>query len=180
MRAGYVPLILLSAAIWCAAQETQINADSLVIVLKDGHEKNYSSNELKSIDFKDGSMVLTRNGRQEKISVADVVRIDLHSRTASTGRNRFVGKWKVGVGSGGATFFITLDRNGQAKKSMGASHGTWEVVNGEARISWDDGWHDIIRKVGDKHEKVAFEPGKSFDAEPSNVTNATNTTAQPI
>jgi hypothetical protein len=91
-----------------------------------------------------------------------------------------VGKWKVGVGSGGATFFITLDRNGQAKKSMGASHGTWEVVNGEARISWDDGWHDIIRKVGDKHEKVAFEPGKSFDAEPSNVTNATNTTAQPI
>ena len=180
MHAGYVPLILLSAAISCAAQGAQTNVDSLVIVLKDGHEKNYAVSELKRIDFKNGSMVLTRDGRQEKIIVADVARIDFNSKPASAGRSRFVGKWKVGVGSGSGTFFIMLDRNGQAKKSMGASHGTWEVANGEARISWDDGWHDIIRKVGDKHEKVAFEPGKSFDAEPSNVTNATNTTAQPI
>ena len=123
-------------------------------------------------------MVLTRNGRQEKIVIADVSRINLNSRRASGGRNKFVGKWKFGVGSGAGTFFITLDRNGQSKKSMGASHGMWEIVNGEGRISWDDGWHDIIRNAGDKH--VAFEPGKSLDGEPSNVTNATNTTPQPI
>jgi hypothetical protein len=180
MRSVYLMVMVLGVAALCSAQEAQSNPDSLLILLKDGQEKNYSVNELTRIDFKDGSMVLTRNGRQETISVADVARIDFHDRPASAGRNRFVGKWKVGVGSGRATFFITLDRNGQAKKSMGASHGTWEVVNGEARISWDDGWHDIIRKAGDKHEKVAFEPGKSLDGEPANVTNATNTTAQPI
>jgi hypothetical protein len=54
------------------------------------------------------------------------------------------------------------------------------VVNGEAEISWDDGWHDAIRKVGTKHEKFAFEPGKSFSDSPSNVTNATNTQPNPI
>ena len=53
-------------------------------------------------------------------------------------------------------------------------------MNGEARISWDDGWHDAIRKAGSKHEKVAFEPGRSFTDEPSNVTDAKNTNPQPI
>lgn len=46
-------------------------------------------------------------------------------------------------------------------------------MDGEAHISWDDGWHDVIRKVGGgKHEKLAFEPGKSFSDEPSNVDYA--------
>jgi hypothetical protein len=54
------------------------------------------------------------------------------------------------------------------------------VVDGEARISWDDGWHDAIRKVGTTHEKRAYEPGKSFDDQPSNVTAARNTQARPI
>jgi hypothetical protein len=54
------------------------------------------------------------------------------------------------------------------------------VVNGEARISWDDGWHDVIRKVGAKHEKVAYEPGKSYDDKPANVTEARNTQPKPI
>jgi hypothetical protein len=54
------------------------------------------------------------------------------------------------------------------------------VVDGEARIAWDDGWHDAIRKVGTKHEKVAFEPGKTFSDEPSNITDAVNTSPEPI
>ena len=53
-------------------------------------------------------------------------------------------------------------------------------MDGEARIAWDDGWHDVIRKVGTKHEKVAFEPGKSLSETPNNVTNAVNTSAKPI
>ena len=100
---------------------------------------------------------------------------------ASPSRKHFIGKWEVGEGNGmGATFFITLEENGEARKSIGASHGTWEMVNGEARISWDDGWHDAIRKVGMKHEKFAYEPGKSFDDDPSNVTDARNTSPTPI
>ena len=76
--------------------------------------------------------------------------------------------------------FITLDADGDARKSIGPSHGTWTLVDGEARINWDDGWHDVIRKVGSKHEKRAYEPGKSFDGTPSNVTAARNTQPKPI
>jgi hypothetical protein len=54
------------------------------------------------------------------------------------------------------------------------------VEHGEARISWDDGWHDVIRKAGSKHEKVAFAPGKNFDAEPDNITDAQNTNSEPL
>lgn len=180
MRSVYLALILSVAAL-CSAQEAQSTSGSLVIILKDGHEKSYALSGLKRIDFNNGSMVLSLNGRQETIGMSQVARMDFgDSRPAAAGRNRFVGKWKVGVGAGNGTFFITLDRDGQARKTMGGSHGTWEVVNGEAQISWDDGWHDIIRKVGDKHEKVAFEPGKSLDSEPSNVANAVNTNPQPI
>ena len=85
-----------------------------------------------------------------------------------------------GQGSGGGKFFITLEANGDATKSIGANHGSWTLVDGEARITWDDGWHDMIRKVGTRHEKVAFEPGKSFDDAPSNVTAARNTDPRPI
>src|SRR5580692_6988443 len=92
---------------------------------------------------------------------------------------RFVGKWELGEGNGG-NFYATLDADGEAHKSKGSSHGTWTVVGGEARISWDDGWHDAIRKVDGKYEKFAYEPGKSFDDTPSNVTAARNTQAKPI
>jgi hypothetical protein len=53
-------------------------------------------------------------------------------------------------------------------------------VDGEARIAWDDGWHDVIRKVGTTHEKLAYEPGKSLDDQSSNVTAARNTQPKPI
>ena len=74
----------------------------------------------------------------------------------------------------GGHFFITLDPSGDAKKTMGAAHGTWTVVGNEARINWDDGWHDAIRKVGRTYEKFAFAPEKSFNDSPSNVTDAQN------
>jgi len=174
-RFGFITVALLGAAALCFAQGAK--PDSLVVVLKDGHQKSFPMGEVNRIDFKDGSMVLTRAGRQETLKMTEVVRIDFgSSEPFSAGRQHFVGKWEVGVGVGRRKFFITLKPDGQARKSMGGSHGTWLV----ARISWVDGWHDIIRKVGEKHEKLAFEPGRSLDAEPSNVTDARNTTAQPI
>lgn len=115
--------------------------------------------------------------------IANVARIEFSSEAKELpfGRNRFVGKWEVGVGAFGAGhFFITLEPNGEARKTLGSSHGTWAVVDGEARINWDDGWHDAIRKVGSKYEKRAYEHGKTFSDEPSNVTEAKNTTAEPI
>jgi hypothetical protein len=126
--------------------------------------------------------IVFKDGRQRSFPLADIARIDFSSpaTTASTsGRNRFLGKWRVGDGAGGH-FYITLTADGQAKKTIGAGHGTWTVINGEARISWDDGWHDAIRKAGDGFEKAAFEPGKSFTEDPSNVTDAKNAEAKPI
>lgn len=180
-RIGFMTFALLGAVALCSAQEPQAKHDSLIVVLKDGHQRTFPTAEVNRIDFRNGAMLLTRSGHQETINMADVVRIDFgSSEPFSLGRNHFVGRWEVGSGVGRGKFFITLKPDGEARKTMGGSHGTWAVVNGEARISWDDGWHDVIRKVGEKHEKRAFEPGRSVDADPSNVTDARNTTAQPI
>jgi len=128
-----------------AAQDESAAASSIVIVFKDGH--------------------------QETFSMSDIARIDFKTAAASLGPDEFMGKWEAGDGSGG-TFFITLESNGDANKTIGASHGIWTVVGEEARISWDDGWHDALRKIGEKHEKFAFAPGSTFSQKPENVTAA--------
>jgi hypothetical protein len=125
-------------------------------------------------------VIVFKDGHQQTFSMADIARIEFRGAAtqATTGRGRFLGKWRVGDGAGGH-FFVTLEPSGEASKSIGAAHGTWTVVDGEARISWDDGWHDAIRKVGDKYQKVAFSPEKSFGDSPSNVADAQNTSPQP-
>jgi hypothetical protein len=138
--------------------------------------------EIERIDFKAPGLIVYKDGHQEKFAASDIARIEFGNSAASEmmpGRGQVVGKWEVGQGNG-STFFITLDADGEAKKTLGSSHGTWTLVDGEARISWDDGWHDAIRKVGTKHEKLAYEPGKSFDDTPTNVTAARNTQPKPI
>jgi hypothetical protein len=139
-------VILAGTAIPLAtAQEPQASPASIVIVFKDGH--------------------------QETFSMSDIERIDFKTTAATIGNDDFLGKWEAGDGSGG-TFVISLESNGEASKSIGASHGIWTVVGDEARISWDDGWHDALRKIGDKHEKFAFAPGTTFSQKPENVTAA--------
>lgn len=132
-------------------------------------------------DEQNALVIIFKDGRQQTFSMADVARIEFRTpgNTSLAGRGRFLGKWRVGDGAGGH-FFITLEPSGVASKTLGASHGTWTIVNGEARISWDDGWHDAIRRVGDKYEKAAFEPGKTFSDSPSNVASAENTSPQPM
>jgi hypothetical protein len=153
MRNARTPLwalliLVLSAPTVFSNPEPKNDADSIVIVFKDGHQQTFR--------------------------LADIARIEFNSPAESGStmeRGHFMGKWKVGDGAGG-TFFITLRRDGSATKTLGSSHGTWTVVNGEARISWDDGWHDAIRRVGRKYQKVAFGPRKSFSDEPSNIADA--------
>lgn len=175
----YVAVAIFLIAFGTASLAAQRN--SVVIVLKDGHQRTFSISDGMRIEFKNpGTMTVTQGSRQESIPVADISRIDFNASNAlQVGRNHFLGKWKVGSGAG-EDFYITLEPDGRATKTIGASHGTWVVVDGEARISWDDGWHDVIRKVGDRHEKVAYEPGKSFNDQPNNVTDAKNVTGKPI
>ena len=61
-------------------------------------------------------------------------------------------------------------------RSLHRVHGKWAYVNGEARVTWDDGAMDAIRRVGGQDKKFAYRAGKSFTDEPDNVTDAKNTT----
>ena len=175
-------ITILGPTMGATAQSTGFGAPmSLAIIFNDGHSQNIALDEISRIEFKPGPVVIFKDGHQQ--SMTNVARMEFSSQMKDLpfGRNRFVGKWEVGVGAFGAGhFFITLEPNGEARKTLGSSHGTWAVVDGEARINWDDGWHDAIRKVGSKYEKRAYEHGKTFSDEPSNVTDAKNTTAEPI
>ena len=154
---------------------------SIVITYRNGHHQTLASESVARIDLKEPAAIVYKDGHREKIT-APIERIEFSEATTTRvpGRSHFIGKWEVGEGDGHSTFYITLEEDGDAKKSIGAEHGTWTLVDGAARVTWDDGWRDIIRKVGTKHEKAAYAPGKSLDDEPSNVTPARNTQPKPI
>lgn len=123
-------------------------------------------------------LIVFKDGRQQSFPLADIARIEFSApanNVLAAGSARFLGDWKVGDGAGG-TFIISLKVEGQAHKTNGGGgDGTWKVVNGEAQVSWDDGWHDVIRKAGNKYEKAAYSPGKALTEDPSNVAEAVYT-----
>jgi hypothetical protein len=136
---------------------------TIVIVFKDGHRQIFNLADIAHIDF---------GGASESA---------LPPAESSPARGQFVGKWIVGVTTGSDdTFMITLKDDGNATRSLHDIHGTWEYVNGEARITWDDGAKDAIRKAGSKFQKYAYTSGQSFTDKPDNVTSARNTTPRPI
>jgi hypothetical protein len=183
------PQILVAAAVLFLAFSIAIPATnasedhgSFVIVYKDGHRQTLTTTQVERIDLKTPATIVYKDGHREKIS-AEIDHIEFaDSAFAATApsRSHYIGKWEVREEPNGPRFFITLESNGDARKTHGSPHGTWTLVDGEARISWDDGWHDVISKVGSRHEKRAYEPGKSFDDQPSNVTEARNTEPKPI
>jgi len=177
---GFIRFIAVPAFLFILALVPVVSAlderDPVVIVYKDGHHQTLAAGEIARIDLKAPAAIVYKDGHREKLR-GDVDRIEfseLSASAASPSRSHYIGKWEVGEGNGG-NFFITLNADGSAKKSLGAPHGTWTLVDGEARITWDDGWHDAIRKRGSGHEKAAFEPGKTFDDAPSNITVARST-----
>jgi hypothetical protein len=178
---AFISIFILTAALLCPAQNR--GDRSLTVVFKDGHQKTYSIPNGSRLDFHNNTMMVTSGGKVDNIALNDIVRIDFSNAAASAapfGRNHFIGKWEFGTGFGNDTFFVTLNRDGTAHKTLGSSRGTWTVVNGEAIIRWDDGWTDIIKKVGDKHEKFAYERGRPLDGEPSNVAQAKTLNSEPI
>jgi hypothetical protein len=152
-------LWILAIAVHAASPNPQSASEndqtSIVITFKDGHRQSFLMSDIARVEYRDAG-------------------------EATLGVDHFLGKWQAGAGDGaGSTFFITFETNGEASKSIGASHGTWSIVGNEARISWDDGWHDIIRKIGDKYEKFAFAPGTTIDDKPENITNARKLESKP-
>ncbi|HUH62388.1 MAG TPA: hypothetical protein VLZ50_05290 [Terracidiphilus sp.] len=136
------------------------NKGAIVIVFKDGHRQTYNLSEIERIEFAAENQA-SATGAQ------------------SASRKLFLGKWEVGDGAG-ATFYISLYEDGEAKRTLGNVRGKWEYVDGEARITWDDGAQDAIRHVGNRFQKYAYHAGKSFTDEPDNVTAAKNTMPNPL
>jgi hypothetical protein len=133
---------------------------SLVIIFKDGHRQIYNLADIERIEFTGGDLAGT-------------------STMEGPSRGHFIGKWEVGDGSGN-TFYISLEENGDAMRSMGHVHGRWTYINGQAEIRWDDGAKDAIRRVDSRFQKFAYSSGKQFTDEPDNVTGARNTMPKPI
>ena len=159
---------LLSVAVAGGFAKTPAAAKSgpaeIVIVFKDGHRQTFNLSDVARLEFGGGADVASEAG------------------PAGPGvalRGHFVGKWEVGDGSGGQ-FFITLDEDGDARRSLGNVRGKWVYTNGAALITWDDGAQDAIRKTGSLNQKFAYSKDKSFNDEPDNVTKARNVMPRPI
>jgi|HubBroStandDraft_1064217.scaffolds.fasta_scaffold285790_2 hypothetical protein len=156
--------LALPAALAAAPPAAKSGPGTIVIVFKDGHRQVYNLSDIERVEFPAGGIAATdANG----------------VNSASPSRARFLGKWEVGDGNG-SSFYIRLEETGDAHRSLGNVHGRWAYVDGEARVTWDDGAQDAIRKVGPAFQKFAYAMGKSFTDVPDNVTTARNTTPHPI
>jgi hypothetical protein len=157
-------MFLLAGIVAHAAPPTKTAPGTLVIVFKDGHRQTFNLSDIDRLDYPGGSMASSDLGG---------------SKSQLTARGRYVGKWQVGDGNGN-TFFITLNDNGNAYRSLGDVHGKWMYSNGDALITWDDNNLDAIRRVGSRFQKFAYMNGKSFSDNPDNVADAHNTSPRPI
>ena len=157
--------VIISAVPAASAQSHAGKGGSgqLVVVFKDGHHQSFNLSDIARIEFPGGN------------SLADVG----STPPGAPPRGHFFGKWEVGDGNGG-TFYITLEESGDAYRTLNKVHGRWVYVNGEARVTWDDGAMDAIRRIDGKDRKFAYSAGKSFTDEPDNTAEARNTTARPI
>ncbi len=162
---GLGAICLFAVAFASAAPPaSKSNSGTIVIVFKDGHRQAFNLSDIERVEFPAPARVA------EEPAVGGV---------QSPPRGHYVGRWECGDGAG-STFHIDLKEGGEAWRSIGDVRGRWEYVNGEARITWDDGRKDAIRKVGSHYEKAAYEAGKSFTDHPANVTNARLTNPKPI
>ncbi len=163
---GVATLLCLAVSLSYAAPPTgqKPAPGTIVIVFKDGHRQTFNLSDIDRVEF----------GGSGGVGVSGDV-----SSPGMPSRGHFLGKWEVGDGSGG-TFYITLYDDGHAWRSLREVRGHWVYVDGEARITWDDGAQDAIRKVGSQFQKFAYSSGKLFTDDPDNVTAARNTTPHPI
>lgn len=150
---------LLPVTLPLAANPQNAGGNSVVIVFKDGHRQTVNLADLDRIEF------------------PGPVPAGLLS-VPGPSRARFIGRWEVGDGNG-ENFIITLHDDGTAHRSLRETRGTWQYVNGEAQIRWDDGSNDCIRKVGAWYKKFWYKPEEAFSGTPENVTSARNLSANP-
>lgn len=139
---------------------------AIVIVFKDGHRQSFNLSDIAQVEFAG--------------IAAEALPQAAPAYSAVPSRARFTGRWEVGTGIGDGKFVITLEESGTARRTLGDVHGKWVYAGGEARITWDDGAQDVIRKVGANYMKFAYGAGRSFTDTPDNVTPARDLSPRPI
>lgn len=144
-------------------RSSRSGSGQIVIVFKDGHRQSFNMGEIARIEFPGGEPVADAGP----------------TPPGAPPRGHFLGKWEVGDGNHGK-FTITLNEDGSAWRSLHRIHGRWSYVAGEARVKWDDGAQDCIRRVDGQDKKFAYRSGKLFTDEPDNVTEARNTSRGPV
>jgi hypothetical protein len=166
VRFACVGAVLILAAVGGFSQTSKVKGGpgDIVIVFKDGHRQVFHLADITRVEFPGASTATADAGP---------------TPPGAPPRGHFFGKWEVGDGAG-STFFITLKDSGEAYRSLRDVYGKWVYVNGEARITWNDGAQDVIRRVDGRDRKAAYGGGKSFTDEPDNVTDARNTTPRPL
>lgn len=97
----------------------------------------------------------------------------------------YAGIWKVQDGKQ-REFYITLEAGGKALSRWAAADqqrrneiGTWKEGNGQAVITWGNGWQEVIAKSGEGYIKKAFAPKLALDGTPSNEGPAVRVDAIP-
>jgi hypothetical protein len=80
----------------------------------------------------------------------------------------FVGRWKLVNEKGDVwSFYVTVTSSFGAKRDHDPAPGRWEIVGKEARITWDDGYRDIMRLGDGKITYLGLGKAQSWDAEPT-------------
>ena len=156
-------LALGSAWGWGQRPGARGGLGQIVIVFKDGHRQSFNLADVARIEFAGGGVVAEAGP----------------APAGAPPRGHFLGNWEVGDGNGGR-FTIRLNDDGSAWRSLHRVHGHWAYVNGEARVTWDDGAKDCIRRVDGQDKKFAYGAGKGFTDEPDNVAEAKNTNRGPV
>src|ERR1039457_3643562 len=121
--AGLVGVLLLLGAGGFAQGKASKSGGDIVIVFKDGHRQSFKLADIARVEFAGSSTAVANAGP---------------ANPSAPPRGHFFGKWEVGDGTGDK-FYITLKENGDAWRSLGDVGGKWVYVNGEARVTWNDG-----------------------------------------
>ena len=156
------------------------NEDATTFILKPGRELNVLAENKLAEDFLVATPGVSENAlflRTEHYVYGiekGGKRISLNKNPLGTPKataESFIGKWDMsrpGVPDKIA-FVVTINADKTATKShVPSSKGKWEIVDGQLRIVWSEGWRDIIAPTKSGFRKIAFAPGNDFDDKPNN------------
>jgi hypothetical protein len=96
--------------------------------------------------------------------------------TAKAEVQPFVGRWQISRDdkTGERPFVVTLSKSFEAHKTNGPGvKGKWELIGDEVRITWSDGWSNILRQRDGRAIIMGFKPGTDWNDSPFNTLSAT-------